>query len=78
MTEERFTTQGTTPHQPLTAGASYGASNTRPAWADAIPIPDYRPWTALDGNHDPAPTIPPDYGGAFNGFSVSSDADPGL
>jgi hypothetical protein len=22
-------------------------------------VPDSRPWTALDGNHDPAPTVPP-------------------
>lgn len=59
MTEERLTTEGTTPHQPLTAtDQTYGDGNTRPVWADKLPVPDY--------------------GGAFDGFTVTSDADPGL
>jgi hypothetical protein len=79
MAEERFVTEATTPHQPVTASdQDYGPANTRPVWVDQLPVPDYRPWTAVDGNHDPAPTIPPDYGGTFDGFTVASDADPGL
>jgi len=37
--------------------------NTRPRWVDDLPVPD--------------PDLT-DYGGAFDGFTVSSDADPGL
>jgi hypothetical protein len=41
MAEERFVTEGTTSHQPLTASdQSYGPGNTRPAWVDAAPNPD--------------------------------------
>jgi hypothetical protein len=41
MTEERFITEGTTPHPPLTASnQTYGPGNTRPAWIDEMPDPD--------------------------------------
>lgn len=39
------------------------AHNTRPAWVDTIPVPD--------------PDLI-DYGGVFDGFQVTSDADPSL
>jgi hypothetical protein len=48
---------------PVPNDQSYGDRNTRPAWVDAIPVPD---------------PDPVNYGGAFDGFTVTSDADPGL
>ena len=41
MAEERFVTEGTTKHQPVTAtDQDYGPGNTRPAWVDRLPDPD--------------------------------------
>ncbi len=64
MTEERFVTSGTTPHQPVTAtDQTYGPGNTRPAWVDELPDPDSQEF----------------YSGVWDGVStVVSDADPGL
>lgn len=35
-------------------------------------------WSETLGRHVTIPQDEPDYGGAFDGFTVSSDADPGL
>jgi hypothetical protein len=48
---------------PVLSDQEYPADrNTRPSWVDDLPVPD--PLS--------------DYGGAWDGFQVTSDADPGL